>query len=152
MLSLTLSTQKKVGTCPVPTKKLFLIFLCVCWKHFFFCRKQASVTASRDSALSLTLASELSLHALLEGLELRAELCKNRIVGVLFDNMVHETHRKDKLLHMFILLESEFFGILDHRSQIVMTTEVEVENLGHFHFTLVFDVGLHYIDVVATGF
>ena len=81
--------------------------------------------------VAVAAASDLASYLLLEGLKLRGELCEEGIVGVLLDYVVHEAHREDELLCMFVFGEAKRFCFLCHCGDVVMAAEVEVEYLGH---------------------
>ena len=78
-------------------------------------------------------ATELSLDALLERLELRPEFLEDLKVGIFLDYMMHKTHREDEFLAMFVFLEQTGgAGLLYHIGDVVMTAEVKIEHLAHF--------------------
>ena len=59
------------------------------------------------SVVAFASATNLTPYLLLEGLKLRCKLSEERIVGVLLDHVMHETHGEYKLLGVFILFKSK---------------------------------------------
>ena len=82
--------------------------------------------------VAVAAASDFAPYLLLEGLELRGELCEEGIVGVFLDYVVHEAHGKDEFLCMLVFGEAKRLCLFHHGCDVVMAAEVEVQHLSHF--------------------